>query len=97
MSKKSLTLALSILSASLCACDNLPPFPTVEVKLVDAGNAKIHRYHLPKKRGEKAPYLGSVMAHLNVVNKNYCLAPSDYSKLEQYLSKVEDIATRRCK
>lgn len=93
--KKSLTLALICFGVS--ACDKLPPFPTVEVKLVDAKNDQIHRYNLPTKRGEKAPYLGSVPASFEAINKNFCLAPKEYSKLEQYISALEDLAERKCK
>lgn len=97
MSKRLLTLALTICAGSLVACDQLPEFPTVETRLVDQKNAKIHRYHLPKQRGEKAPYLGSLPLTFGAINKSYCFAPSEYSKVEQYLSSLEDLARERCK
>lgn len=92
--KSSLLVAICFLGSG---CGALPPFPTVEVKLVDATHAKIHKYHLPKQRGEKAPFIGSVEAKFNELEKHLCMSPSNYSKLEEYLSKVEDIAERKCK
>jgi hypothetical protein len=89
-------LTLVLITLGVSACDQLPPFPTVEVKLVDNRNGKIHRYNLPKERGVKAPYLGSVPASLGAVDKHYCYAAAEHSKLELYISKVEDIAQKRC-
>lgn len=90
-------IILLVASLFVLGCEGLPPFPKVEIKLVDAKNDKIHLYNLPQKRGDKAPYLGSTPASIPALNKNYCLAPSEYSKLEQYISAVEDVAERRCK
>lgn len=95
LSKKLSTLALITFVVS--GCDALPPFPTVEIKLVDNRNTKIHRYHLPKERGAKADFLGSIPLSTSAIEKHYCFAASEYSKIENYLSKVEDIAQKRCK
>jgi hypothetical protein len=90
--------ALICLTAiSLIGCSGLPPFPSVEIKLVDTKHGKIHRYELPKRRGEDAKYLGSINLTFANLEKNFAIAPKEYSKLEQYISAVEDVAERRCK
>ena len=95
MSKRLLTLALICLSVS--ACSELPEFPSVETKLVDNRNAKLHRYELPKERGQSATFLGSVTLDTRAIEKHYCFAAREYVKVEQYISAVEDVARRRCR
>jgi hypothetical protein len=88
---------LAIMINFLIGCSQLPPFPTVEVKIVDVKNGKIHRYELPKKQGDEPKYLGSIPYSSNAINKHVCMAPAEYSKLEEYLVKLEDALTEKCK
>lgn len=94
---KTKLLSLALICWAVSGCDQLPAFPTIEIKLVDAKHEKIHKYELPKRRGEKAPYIGSVEASFLALEKHFCMSPSNYSKLEDYISDVEDIANKRCK
>ncbi len=96
MSKKLLMLVATC-SSVLSGCGQMPSFPTIQAKLVDARNGKIHVYHLPKHRGEKAPYIGSVEARFLEIEKHFCFSPRGMSDLQAYLSKVEDLAEQRCK
>lgn len=90
-----------LIAAATCflgsACSELPDFPTVETKLVDNRNAKLHRYNLPKQRGESAEFLGSIALSTGAIEKHYCFAAREYVKVEQYISAVEDLARRRCR
>lgn len=79
------------------ACSELPDFPSVETKLVDNRNARLHRYELPKQRGQPATFLGSIPLATPAIEKHYCFAPREYVKLEEYLSAVEDVARQRCR
>jgi hypothetical protein len=95
VSKKLLMLVGICLSVS--ACNNFPPMPDIEVKLVDKRNQKIHYYLLPKQQGEDAKYLRSVPLTFDNLQKNFAIDPRNYSILEGYMTKVEDYAKERCK
>lgn len=95
MSKRLLTLALITFAVSACA--GFPPMPDIEVKLIDERNSKAHIYQVPKQSGQRAPYLRSEPLTLQSLNKNYCIAPRQYSIFEEYMSKVEDHARDKCK
>lgn len=98
MSKKLSMLALTFLSVtSAVACNQLPPFPTVEAKLIDDSHAKIHRYNLPKKRDENPQFLGSIPLDTRSINKHYCFSARGISDIQNYISTVEDIARQRCR
>lgn len=97
LNKTLLILVAIILSGSLIGCDDLPPFPTVKINLVDTKHGKLHRYELPKERGVDAPYLGADNLTYQRINKHYTMAPEEWSKLEGYISRLEDTIRKKCR
>jgi hypothetical protein len=98
VSKKLLIMAATFLSAtSFIACNQLPQFPTVEAKLVDNAHAKLHRYNLPKERGQNPEFLGSIALDTSSIEKHYCFSARGISNIQNYISAVEDIARQRCR
>lgn len=71
--------------------------PDIEIKLVDQTNGKVHYYLIPKQQGEEAKHLRSVPLTFTNLKKNFCIEPKEYSKLEVYLSAVDDAAKEHCK